>query len=354
VSEIVYKINGTAFERWESIHVFKSMNSISGAFGIITNDFAPGNAAEWNVKMGDECIVEIDDQKIITGYIDEFPIEYDENEHFVQILGRDKTADLIDCSYDNTTNEWKNQTIQSIITNLCASFEISVVVDPSVSNVVSTIIESFKADEGEFVSEIILRLCNDNAILPITYGEGKLNLTTARTNKTMADTIELGVNVKRGFLIQNDKNRYSSYKIKGQGIGNDEKQLSDFISPVGTSLDTVVARTKPIVIFSETPVTIAQCINKSKWENRRRAGKSRAVKYVIEGWTQSNGKIWEINSFVRVRDPFLGIDETMIITDIDYFTDGEESGEITNITVVNRTSYDINSTERIALGFDND
>lgn len=345
-----FKINGQEIDKFESVLIQKSMDTISGTFGGVTTDFFPGNPSDWNIKTGDVCTVFINNKKINTGYVDDFLIEYDTNSNTVQIIGRDKTEDLIDCSFDESANEWKNQSIANIVRNLCAPYDVTVVIDSSVTAEANTIIDTFKADEGEVISEIITRLCMDNAILPLCYNDGKLTLTKV-SNRIMQDTIEVGVNAIRASSINSNKNRFSKYTVKGQGTGSDNKLLADFIYPSAYVMDSVITRNRPITIFADQATDNGKCLKKAKWEAKLRAGKSRQYEYVVEGWTQTNGDLWDINAEVRVRDTFFSINGTMLITDV-VFDGNSEDGELTYITVVSKSAYDINDITIIKSEFD--
>jgi len=217
----------------------------------------------------------------------------------------------------------------------------------------ATKIESFKANEGMPVFESIAELCRDNAILPLSYGDGYLTLTEMSTKVKANDAIQLGVNTIGVSLRQSDRDRYSSYKVKGQGIGNSNKSLAVFTEPMGQAVDEAVSRYRPMVILAENSVDSGQCKNRAQWESRIRAGYSRMLSYTVEGWTQSNGAVWDINMLVRINDNFMDIDDTYIISDIDFIYNALENEKITEIGVVHKDTYKLSGTENlIKTGFD--
>ena len=98
--EVILKVGGQAFRGWTSVMIEKSMRQMVGAFGLATTDKFPGEARKWNIGLGDECIVEINEQKVITGHVEDIVIDYDADTHNIQFGGRDKTGDLRDCCFD--------------------------------------------------------------------------------------------------------------------------------------------------------------------------------------------------------------------------------------------------------------
>jgi len=353
MSELKFKINEVSYTGFEEVDIFKTMQSMSGKYKVtLQNSYKGGNTLA-DIKINDRCVMEIDDQLIMDGYVDSMPIEYAEDKCLLTLTGRDNTSDLIDCSYDFTPNEWKNQTLGNILKNICDNFGISVLVDSSASSEVNTVIDTFKANEGEFVWEIINELCNDNSILAVNYGDGNLTLTKVR-NKYTSDGIITGVNVDSCFTEQKTENRYSSIKVKGQGISNDNKALADYISCSGSFNDAIIERQRPLVLFSELPTDNAKCKKKAIWESRIRAGLSRQIIYQVPNWVQTNGKVWNFNELTKVEDDILGIDETKLILSVNFiYSASENIDEVTQLTVIDRNTFNTSENDiRIKSVFD--
>jgi len=338
VSDIELNVNGILYGGWKSLQVDLSMNQLAGAFGFTATDLFPGQLTDWQIKMGDKCEVLLSGTVLITGYIDQVNVGYDATSHNIQIMGRDKTSDLVDCSFVSGTNEWKNISVESIIKRLCAPYDITVVVDDSVAADVSKKEKSFKTNEGETVSEAILRLCENKAVLPLTFGDGQLTLTRAGVTRA-ADTFVFGENIKVGNLNQNDMDRFSNYIVKAQSSGNDNLTLVDYTQPIGNLEDDVINRYKPIVFLSDKSVDNAGAKNLARWEARNRAGRSRSLNYVVQGWLQSNDEPWKINQIAEVKDDFLNINKEYLISDLSFSL--TEGGSETSITLVHPDTYEL-------------
>ena len=264
-NEIILKIRGKSFKGWTSVVVEKSLYQMAGAFGLGATDIYPGDAERWDLAMGDECQVEIDGQVVVTGYVEDIPIDYDASSHNIQIGGRDKTGDLVDCSFIMKKNEWKSRKVIDIIKALCSPYGIEVVVHNSIAQKASQranqalfpVItktdekeDSVKVEEGDTVFEAISKICKVHAILPVSYGDGKLTLTQAGTSQAY-DSLELGKNVKLGSLDQSNRDRYQTYICKAQSAGFDWMTTADFVSPKGQITDDVIMRYRPLVILLE-------------------------------------------------------------------------------------------------------
>ena len=329
------------YVNWSHMRIKKSMLSIPGEFSFETFDYSFGDFDKWKLKIGDEAKAVINDVDICDGYIDEIPLVYGDGYLSLQFVGRDKTADLVDCHYTESNNEFKGQTILSIIRKLSNPFGISVVVDSSVSSVVATEIDTFKANEGEYVSDLIINLCRDNGLLHITL-DGKLTLTNATDVKNTTDPIQYDTNVERGEFLQSDRKRYSNYYVKGYGTGSDDKDLSDYISCNASFSDSVVSRNRPITIFMDRPTDNGKCQRRARFEARMRAALSRLPKYKVPSWVQSDDSLWEINKTVKVQDDLLGISDTLLIIEAEYlYAVSEEDNVSETATILTLADKDI-------------
>jgi prophage tail gpP-like protein len=346
MSELKLKINEVSYTGFEYVDIFKTMQSMCGRYNVTLHDIYKGGNALQDIRINDECIIEINDQVILTGYVDAMPVEYGKDYCWLHLAGRDNIQDLIDCSYDFTPNEWKEQTIQSIITSICNNFSITVAIDDSATTETNIIIESFKANEGQAVWEIISELCHDNGLLAVCYGDGNLTLTKVRSEYA-TDGILNDVNIDTCLTEQSTEDRYSSIKVKGQGIETDNKALGDYISCFGVWEDEIVTRNRPLVLFSDLPTTYAKAKKRAIWESRIRAGLSRKIIYQVPGWVQSDGNVWDINKLVNVEDEILGINETKLIMSVNYLFD-QDGGEITHLVIVDRNTFN-NSEDEIRI-----
>jgi len=356
--KIALHIKGKKFEGWESANVEKSLYQMTGSFSLGVTDTSFKDKKEWGIKMGDACSVSINGQNVITGYIEDIPISYDAQSHSIGFGGRDKTGDLIDCSFTETAKEWTNQKVITIIKTLCDPFGIDVDVDASVETKANekTPKEQFKINEGETVFDTIFRLCKPKGILPVSYGNGKLILTGTGTQKA-TDVLRFGKNILSGDISQSDKERFAEYVVKGQGENSLFGTVDEAAGPKGVYKDNIILKTRPwrkIVIWPDSSCTVGYCKDMAKWECMNRAGKSRSINYKVQGWTQSNGKVWPLNALVKVKDSFLGIDTEYLIAAVG-FSISNQSGTITTLNLVSPNTFalpPVNPTEGMATGFD--
>lgn len=339
--KILLKANGKVYENWKSIRITKSLTDFAGSFNFAIFNASPYKPENWDLRIGDACTVEINDQQIIKGYIDEMPIKYDASSHAIGAAGRDITGDLVDCTH-LTPNEVTSDTLENIVTMICDPFGIDVVIDPSASTPAATRVK-FVADVGETAHELIARHCRYLAVLPVCYGDGKLTLTRAGSERT-TDALKLGVNVKAGDANWSDMERFSNYYVKAQGEASKDFPWESTMTNVsGESSDSVLTergRHRPLVVFMEKEATDTQCQNRANWEALARAALSRSLTYTVQGWTQSNGVVWPLNRVVDIEDGILGIKGARLISGLSFELD-QNRGSITKITVVRKDAFEL-------------
>ncbi|MFV1975496.1 MAG: phage baseplate assembly protein [Candidatus Scalindua sp.] len=380
MGEIVLQVDNYEYTGWTEALITKSLTSIAGTFSFTVTDKFPTKPENWDIKMGDPCTVfykekNRDNQVMITGYIEDMHNKYTKEHHEFTIKGRDKTGDLVDCSFIESVNSWKEQTILFVISALCLPFNISVVAHESVEDVVNNKI-TFKVDEGSTVLEMISKICRSVAILPVSYGDGNLTLTRAPivggqvinpwtiSNVITNDAIESGVNVLTGALLQSNKERYSHYWVKAQTSGmppwitelienmdfaamsssEGEKGRQDS-SNYGFELDTpivedkLIQRYRPVVILSDIPTSDGGCRKRAYWEMRVRAGQSRVLSYSVQDWVQSNGILWPLNALARIKDRQFGIDNQLLISELTFVVN--RGGTKTMMTLLDPTTFEL-------------
>lgn len=321
----------------------KSMLDLCGRFSLRLEDVFEGFPTKWDISSGDEIKIWVAGETVMTGYVEKlFPgYEYTERgkgRSWIVIGGRGKTCDLVDCCHTGFQNEWLLTPVSVIISQLCAEFGLSVTTDiASLTAVSSTIPDSFKANEGDSVFELIHKLCNMSGVIPIEDYDGNLKLTNIDTFNIALDIISQGTNVIKGELLQDDSDRYSNYIIKGQGVPGEFKLAFDYISPSGSASDLTVQRYRPLVILDDSPTNSGQCDTRAASESFFRAGLSRARRYTLSGYTQYVSGVWDINMTVAASDKFLDALDIALIAEVEFIL--ENGMAMTEILLVDSETF---------------
>ncbi len=244
----------------------------------------------------------------------------------VTIAGRSLTADLIDCAAEPT--QFNGRSLVQIAQALAAPFGIEVVNSGAPSGVIPDV----QPDHGETVIEVINKILGQQQAL--AYDDPHGRLVIGGIGSTRAHTaLVLGENILSCDTEKSIRERFSVYQVAGQRAGNDD----DFGEATTTALrarteDAFIARYRPMYIRQTGQATGAGCIARADFEARQRAARTDETTYVVQGWRQGNGTLWQPNQRVIVFDPVCGFDNTELLVSEVTFTQ-DQNGTLTEIRV---------------------
>ncbi len=344
MNEFSVRIGNINISDVTEVFIRKSMDSLSGITLFKTANVYLQAQKNIDVYFDDSFDAYIDKTPVVKGKVEIINVKYSKNENYVQIGGRDSTAILVDCNWDAEPNEWKKMSISNLVNVICSEFGVSLTIDSTVSSIVTKKIESFKINEGEKVFDAIKRLCSENRILPISYGDNRLTLTNILTDNLMSENIKTGgFRTLEATTTQSNIDRYNSYTVKGTGVETSNKDLKSYLQVHGNSVDSVITNTKrKKVHLSESELDFAKAQEQADYIKNMHAGYSRPYMYTLKDWTTTNGDLWEINSLVSIQDTFLRLKKKLLIYQTDFIYN-KTDGFITKLYLVDKNTYTNNS-----------
>jgi len=328
-------VNGKRFGGWERISIDRGIEQMSGLFDLTVTDKwnSPTGQLMAEIKAGQSCEVTVAGSTVITGYIDAVHRGYDARSHEINLSGRDKAGDLIDCSAIYKTGAWSNKRIEQIAADLCAPFGIKV----SAQAPTGAALPAFSIQEGETVYEAIERAARMRALLVISDGLGGIVLTRASRARAPADLIE-GQNILQADGEFNMADRFSDYIIKGQAQGDDNIHGAAVAHPSATCKDSGVPRYRPLIVIAEDQGGTATFAERATWERNIRAGRGTRATVTVNGWAVG-GKVWQPNTITRLTSPFLNADHELLIASV-RFTLDDRAGALTTLELARPEAYD--------------
>lgn len=330
---VFLRVNGREWGGWTSARISAGIDRVARDFNVaITRQWPGSNDRTPKIKHGDLVEVLIGDDLVITGWVEALPLRYDATSVSSGIVGRSKTADLIDCSAAPLQQTGKN--LFRIAQTLASPFGVKVI-DAGVSD--ATVIDA-QPQHGETVIECLNRLLGQVQVLAYDDEFGNLVLGTPGSTKA-ATALVLGDNILSCDTERSVKDRFSSYLVSGQRPGNDDDFGEATISAIRQStVDAGVNRYRPHTIQQSGPATTASCKTRCEFEARQRAAKTLETTYTVQGWRQGNGELWKPNQTVIVFDPLSGFDnDELVIAEVSFSKD--ESGTTTELRVGPADAY---------------
>lgn len=340
MNKVCLKVGGKIYSGWLEVSVRRSMRAASGGFDLNVTERWPGQTQAWPIVPGDFCEVSVCGQSVITGYIDAVNSSYSSESHAISVQGRDKTADLVDCSADNMT--LKNVRFGDIVSRLIKPFGIEFV-EEFVSDL---LIKNFVVQTGESVFQTIEKGARLAGVLLMSDGEGRLVATRASLAKKLTTVLRSGENILSGSISDSAQDLYSQITVKSQVSMPDMnsfdltglQKMSTVLTNASASVSGAVKRYRPLTLLAESQATNSYCQTRAQWEAATRLASSRIVELTVAGWLDSDGDVWRPNTVVSVVDENLKIANEMLITDVSLSL--TDAGSVTRLRLVDPQAYE--------------
>lgn len=333
--EVSVLVGRQVFDGWESVTINESLESIANSFNIQLFDKFEGLRQNWPLKPGVEVRVAINEQRVITGFIETLEVNYSSDNRGFRIGGRSKPGDLVDCMHTGP-NEFLNISLDKLAEELIRPFGLRVFL-----SVEPKVIDKFAVKPGETVFEALDRAARLQGFFFISTRNGNIRLTKAAENEARfkaSTNLEQDINLLTATATYDDSQRFGEYIVKGQTIGLPEFFGESASGPIGRARDAGIVRHRPMELLAEGKADAAICETRAQWEASSRLAKSIRISATVQGWTQDNGELWGINQLTRIKSRFLGINKQMLIVNVERI-DGVEEGKTTNLTLVDPQSY---------------
>lgn len=312
--QLTLKVGGVKLSGWTEIAVTRGIEQAPNSFAIAATEASPVASDARMVAEGQPCTVSLGADLVLTGYVDEVISGFGAGEHAVQIVGRGKCADLVDCSAEWPSQQISSAPVLDIATKLAKPYGISVRnLGPAGQPV-----PQFNISIGETPAEIIELVTRHAALLWYEDPQGNLVLNQVGATKAGSGFVE-GQNLQACSIRRSMAARYSDYvcallNINTSGIALDQN-LYYF-----TATDPNVPRHRKIYIVAEgVPGGSFLAALRAKWEAARRAGRAKAVTVTTDSWRDAKGKLWEPNTLAPISCPRLKIKEAgLCISQVTY------------------------------------
>jgi len=340
--DIQLYVNGLIYSGWKTATITRSLDAIAGKFELSTTDRWDAKRERWTIFPGDTCVLKVDGETLITGYVDSASPSYTSTSHDISIAGRDKTCDVVDCSVN--VSQITGKTLAGIAKALAEPYGISVLTEIDTG----AVFNSFALQPGETCWEAIDRAAKQRFMAVTTDGNGNL-LIGKIAEKEATDELREGVNILSASAAYDNTNRFKHYKVLGQSSVAELGTEAARQAVVSTATDANVSRFRLKVLTAETEATDGSSQKRAEQEAALRAANSTKVQVQVQGWRQSDGALWPLNALVKIHSPMLSVSEKLLITSVQF---GVSSGEgfTTNMELSRPDAYLFARTKKIKKG----
>ncbi|HYW57672.1 MAG TPA: hypothetical protein VE934_11970 [Polaromonas sp.] len=371
-NRVSLEVGGVRYEGWKGIQISHSIEQLAGTFSLDVTERWPGQTEAWAIEPGAACTVKIGQDVMITGYVDVASVSASPTDHTIRIEGRDKTGDLVDCSAPS--REWVGLAYEQIAVDLCAPFGIGVFSQLETgpggyqakkpgkgkaavakAGAGGGKLPRKASNSGETIHRLLEKLGKIQGVLQVSDRTGGLLITRAGLGGRCTDVLVLGGNLLSIDFERSFANLYSEITVKGQTHGatsaaSGELSAASRVKAAATVKRAAPAagattgspsiqRHRPLTIVAEDQADAKRCADRAEWEAGTREAKSKRLSVKVQGWRQTDGSLWQINTLVRVKCPFVREDQDMLISNIDYTLD--QGGTVCAMTLYSPQAFDV-------------
>jgi len=321
---------GVAWGGWEEVSISRGIETIPSSFNCRGTERYPGATGDSTVDIipGSPCVIKIGADTVITGYVDIADRRVTPDTHEVEVAGRSKLCDLVDCSGFLKKWQFTNLTLLNIATQICAQFGITASApdgDSAALPTVSVIITETGYEMLEEMARYVGKLLYDDTA-------GNLVIAGLGTNTHSSGVVE-GVNVQemRGTINASERMTeiaavYTDTAILTDGAGSTTISIVQNAQATDTNWPARAdgqPRYRPLLIISEQGSGQNNVVpRRIQWEMARRIGRSQQVEVTVDTWRDSAGTLWAPNYLIPVSLPSMKMTATTwLITNVTYIKD---------------------------------
>lgn len=341
------EIDGVVYTNFTSATCDLRLDALSNSFSF--EAVAPIGALPF--KGGEACRVFIDDEPILTGFIEVISVSYAAEEHRISIRGRDKPADLLDSTINKIDDlSGEGLSLKSLIEKVIAELDIDLQVVDEVSPPLFNAAEDIVAPEpGENAFSFIEKYARKRQVLLTSNGNGNI-VITSNSGIEAVGAVQHQFGATDNNIISSEfsfdtTGRYNAYQVASglnpvalQSAGDTD--LSSVVNQGNGVFDPEIRTGRALTLISEVPFSDAQCKTRAEWEANIRRARGLLYSAIVSGYRVggSTSALWQLNRIYQIVDDFVGKVEPMLCNAIQ-FSLSADAGSQTSLGFVGQNAY---------------
>ena len=310
---LAIRLNGVDYDGFTDAQVERDIEAAASSFAFATtatsDNFIP-------IREGDKVEIIVDnDHKILTGYVDDYDLQYNKEMHTILIKGRSLTEDIIDCSVPNII-DYDKIDLFSLAKKVADHFNITVINNVGKFKDFEFIIGS---ETGQTSFDFLEPFARARQTLLTDDVNGNLVLTRS---SGILSPIELKSiigsnenNIKKGSRRVSTSELYHTYIAQTQEYPIDWTEVSDYtaeekIEELGVAIDDEIRSTRVLDFYTEEFTDIFTLEDRAKWEMSIRRARNFLYSCTVQGHSTTDGDnpiIWQPNIIHQIDDDFANL-----------------------------------------------
>ncbi len=330
-------VDGTIYGGWQEFAFTRRIDDCAALMSLKVTEKWAGIETRRPVRPGAAYALSLGGAEKAAGHVDGIAVDYDLDNHSVNIETRCAMADIVDCAAAvDGPHEFRNLTLTALAQKLCAPYGLTVRTECDTGAPFAR----FAIQPGETAWAAIERAARQRAVLAFGDGRRELVITRAGLSGAASGSIRLGENAKSASGRFSQAERFNLVVVRSQQESADELDSESELHPEGRASDEAITRYRPTVIVGEEPGPGQTLADRAAWHRAVARGRGASVTYVMQGWRDDGGAFWMPNTTVHVRDEYMNIDRELLIVAVTHRLT-ENAGRETELEVAPREAYDL-------------
>ena len=288
-----------------------------------------------NLKLGQQARVFIDENLVITGYIESLDISYSAGSHSINVSGRDIGGDLIDSSIRQKS--YIQRDFFKLVNLVLVDNGYSIKVINNVGTLTLEPTETIKTEQGDSVFDFLDRYAKKLQVLLKISPNGDLEIIREDdevVKNFLINDFTQNNNILSASLNLSTVNRFNLIEVYSQD--NNKTHTKTGISQKGTATDSNIRATRRKVITMNTASQSKSLTALAEWNiNLRRAKGSRYSCKVVGFY--SGKDIWQPNKLVNIVDYTAQVKGNFLIQGVEFSQSLQ--GSFTTLDIVERGAF---------------
>lgn len=338
MSKILLEVNGIKYEGFTDVAVNSAIENFSSSFsfsttvkenslGVIQND----------LKLGQPAKVFVDNDLIITGFIESLDIAYSADSHSINVSGRDIGGDLIDSSIRQKS--YIQRDFFKLINLVLVDNGYLIKVINKVGTLTLESTETIKTEQSDSVFDFLDRYAKKLQVLLKINPNGDLEIIREDNdvvkNFLINDFTENN-NILSANLSLTTVDRFNIIEVYSQD--NNKTHTKTSISQKGTATDPKIRSTRRKIITMDTASQSKSLKSLAEWNvNLRRAKGSRYSCRILGFYSGKN--VWQPNKLVNIIDLTAQVQGNFLIQGVEFSQSLQ--GSFTTLDIVERGAFSL-------------
>jgi len=288
---------------------------------------------EEQTKIQDEVKIYIDDNLIISGYIEKFDISYDANNYDITLSGRDKTGDLTDSSIKQ--NNYNIRDLTKLFIRVLADNDINdiEVINETGERLLLDKDEKIETEREETIFDFIDKYCRKKQVLARSDENGNIILQRESKEASIGELISEKENGANNIISARynatTSDRYKFIDVYSQA--NNNYHTEQAIDQRANIIDNGVKRNRRKIITFDDATSSDFLKSFANWFKNLKIAKSQNYSCRVQGFYVNDNLILP-NKIITVKDDKAGLNSDYLIQDVSF--NASIDGIFTDITLV--------------------